>query len=255
MDTDQKLCCSLIKKEHYVGIFWQVGTGNTFTIKAIVEKLKKEGQNVSLNCYTGIACLNYTRLKPLTLHTFAGLEDGRHSKEKLVYRLTTDEQFEKTLMCIHSTDILIIDKVSMVSKRVFETVEYVCKKLKDPSKLFGGMQVVLCGDFGDDNGDYCFHVDFFSKCFPHIVILSQNHRQKEPMLIKAVNELAHGEPSPETNAFIESLARPLSVDDQTDITRLYARNFDADISNYRYLESIPGPLCTFEAEDSIDAFE
>ena len=199
-----------------VAIFGQAGTGKTFTIKTIVEKLKNEEKNVSLTCYTGIACLNYIGLTPMTLHKFAGLEDGRHSKEKLVHLLTTDEHFEKTLMGIPSTDILIIDEVSMVSKRIFETVKYVCRKLKDPSKLFGGMQVVLCGDFFQlppikdelygDNGDYCFHVDFFSN--PHIVVLSQIHRQKEPMLIKAVNELAHGEPSPETNAFIESLARP-----------------------------------------------
>ena len=62
------------------------------------------------------------------------------------YLLKTDEKFASTAKTIKETDCLVIDEVSMVSKRVFETIEYVCRQLKEPTQVFGGMQVILSGD-------------------------------------------------------------------------------------------------------------
>ena len=47
---------------------------------------------------------------------------------------------------IRGTDMLIIDEISMMSKRTFEMLEYVLR-LKDPGRRFGGIQVILVGDF------------------------------------------------------------------------------------------------------------
>lgn len=56
----------------------------------------KAGKNVSLTCYTGIACLQYEVLKPRTLHKFATLEDGRHPDAKVLHLLKTDQHFFNT---------------------------------------------------------------------------------------------------------------------------------------------------------------
>lgn len=56
----------------------------------------------------------------MTLHKFAGLEDGRHSKENLVHLLKTDEHFTSTVSRINNTDLLIIEEVLMISKRIWK---------------------------------------------------------------------------------------------------------------------------------------
>ncbi len=84
MDCKQKLCHSILKDGHNLFILGQAGSGKTFTVRTIVNALKTSN-NISLTCYTGIACLQYKGVCPsMTLHKFAGLEDGRNSKEKVV---------------------------------------------------------------------------------------------------------------------------------------------------------------------------
>ena len=41
----------------------------------------------------------------------------------------------------------MIDEVSMLSSRLFDSVERVCRAMKRSEEPFGGMQVVLSGDF------------------------------------------------------------------------------------------------------------
>ena len=87
----------------------------------------------------------YKGLNPITLHK-AGLEDGRHSKENLLKLLTTDESYIETKARIVNTALLLAKEVSMLSEIFFGTVGYVCRKLKNDTKIVGGMQVVLSGD-------------------------------------------------------------------------------------------------------------
>ncbi|XP_061169987.1 uncharacterized protein LOC133179211 [Saccostrea echinata] len=71
-------------------------------------------------------------------------------------------------------------------------------------------------------------------------------RQKEPILINAVNELCNGD-------FLKSLDRPFEahVQDQ-EVTRLFGTNFDASVVNQDMLEEIPGEMFHFKARDEGD---
>jgi ATP-dependent DNA helicase PIF1 len=263
MDANQELCYEYIQKGHNLCILGQAGTGKTFTIKNVLNKLSTV-KKISLTCYTGIAGLQYKDYRPMTLHSFVGMEDGRHSKENLAHLINSDERYIQTKTRIQATELLIIDEISMVSKRTFETVEYVCRSIKNSTKVFGGIQVVLSGDFFQlppikdelygDNGDYCFNAMFFKTCFPHIVILNLVHRQNEPLLITAVNELENGCCSDHTKQFIQSLARPIICESDKKIVKLFARNMDADLCNYNNLLTINEVMHTYDAEDSGDVY-
>ena len=74
----------------------------------------------------------------MTLHKFAGLEDGRHDNEKLLQLIDSDERFQETKSRILSTDCLVIDEISMASRKIFESVEFLCRKLKW-QHIFGGI--------------------------------------------------------------------------------------------------------------------
>ena len=43
--------------------------------------------------------------------------------------------------------ILIIDEVSMLSRKIFEIIEEVARTIKKNTLPFGGMQIIFSGDF------------------------------------------------------------------------------------------------------------
>ena len=261
MDSDQKTCLNIVSSGHNLLLLGQAGTGKTYTIKECVRHLRDNGKNVALTCYTGIACLQYKLLNPMTLHKFAGLEDGRHQNDTLLNLLKTDERYSDTKSRIMNTDVLVVDEISMVSRKIFETVEYLCRKLRE-DVCFGGIQLLLSGDFYQlapikdelygDNGDYCFQSLYFQQLLPHIVHLTTVHRQSENKLIQCINELEKGITTPETDSFMHYLSRPFNPEVQSKAIKLFARNIDVDIYNYQILQTVDNPLYIFEAQDTGD---
>ena len=133
-----------------------------------------------------------------------------------------------------------------------EGTEYLCRNIKGGSSCFGGIQVVLCGDFyqlppikdtfyGDD-GSYCLKSTFFEGMFPHVIHLKTVHRQSEEKLIKSVDELE----------FLSTLDRPLEYENHADVVKLFTKNDDVDLYNYQRLMSMEGELKIFESTDTGD---
>merc|ERR1712232_1103027 len=101
-----------------------------------------------------------------------------------------------------AVELLIIDEASMMSKALFEKLEFVARKMKAgprraAEKLFGGVVLCLCGDFfqlppvsrGNKVGDdacFCFESDVWNKMFAgpsptgqHCYALTDIFRQKD----------------------------------------------------------------------------
>ena len=86
---------------------------------------------------------------------------------------------------ISSLDTVIIDEISMISAAIFEQVECVCRVVKKNETLFGGMQMILLGDFKQlkpvpniaygDVGQYVFESPIFI-AFSHIVLFDNIYR-------------------------------------------------------------------------------
>jgi ATP-dependent DNA helicase PIF1 len=252
------LAKKLISNGHNLVLTGQGGTGKTYTIQSCYEQLRISGKRVQLTCYRGIACRQYhSSVGAITLHRFYGLEDGQHSNADLLNLITYDDKFINTKQRIIETEVLIIDEVSMVSKKIFEQAEYICRKIKDPAFYFGGIQVILSGDFFQlppiqdelygDFGHYCFEITFFQYLFPHRINLSKIYRQSEIDLSNAVSELENGERSEETNNFMNSLNREIDVPEGETVVKLFVRNLDVDFYNSDQLETINAyPLHCFQ---------
>ena len=81
--------------------------------------------------------------------------------------------------------------------------------------LFRGHASNFVGDFFqlpplpspeyNDDGKDCFDIKKFQRSFPNRVELSQIVRQREEQLMKAVNEIYHGDLTPECQDFIMKL--------------------------------------------------
>ncbi|KAL5010533.1 hypothetical protein ScPMuIL_012838 [Solemya velum] len=191
-----------------------------------------------------------------TIHHWAGILDGRYDNEKLVELLDSDDRFAAAKAHIHATDCIIIDEISMLSAKIFNMVEFVCRHVKKSTQVFGGIQLIASGDFKQlppvpdyrlhDDGAYCFQSDFFWTAFPHHINLTQVKRQHEEGLIRAVSEPCDGNPSEETLALLRSLDRPV---EHPELTRLYGTNFDAAYINQIMLEEMDGETHIYKAVD------
>lgn len=244
---------------HNLYIGGSAGTGKTFLVTKIVEKLRNDHKVVYLTCTTGIACSAYSpSLHSMTIHRFCGMEDGRYSTEEIKTLIIHNMNYQKILDRIKKANVLIIDEISMLSSRLFLQLEEICS-IRDPSKVFGGIQIILCGDFYQlppvanvlygDEGNFCFENELFEKTITHRVFLREVVRQSEQLLIQAVREASTGNLSKDTLDFIKYLQRPLS-ESVSDSTKLFATNFLVDDFNRRQLLKVHGEVTEYRARDT-----
>jgi ATP-dependent DNA helicase PIF1 len=119
------------------------GTGKSFLIKEIVRALR--GRH-ALTAPTGMAAVN---IGGITLHRWAGVGLFKDPVETYIKKhRASARRFDTPGWRIMNTRTLIIDEISMVSLRFFRGLDRLCRALRrEPKKAFGGIQVILCGDF------------------------------------------------------------------------------------------------------------
>ncbi|CAC5371593.1 PIF1 [Mytilus coruscus] len=173
----------------------------------------KHHKRVAVTATTGMAS---TKLgfEATTLHHWSGILDGRYIIDQMKELYDHDDRFADAKLRIEQTECLMIDEISMLSRKILELLESVCRHVRRNENMFGGIQVI---------------------------------RQNEADLIKAVHELCDGSPSEETVALLKSLDRPLP--DNTKITSLYGTNFDVNFINHEKLEDLAGEEFVFKAKD------
>ena len=140
----QKKALKVALDGHNVLVTGAAGTGKTFLVRHMFHELSKRGINVSITASTGIACTLYNQA--MTLHKWSGIGDGRYSKETIRSVVSNNVKFEDVRIRIKSTKVLIIDECSMISQKTFESL-YEVLKIKDATLPFGGLQIIMVGDF------------------------------------------------------------------------------------------------------------
>ena len=154
-------------------------------------------------------------------------------------------------------DCLVIDEIGLISQKIFEAVEFICRTIRENNRFFGGIQVIAAGSFKQlppvpsftDPGKYCFESPIFDMVFPHHMHLHEVVHQEEQDLIKAINEFCNGTPSKETLELVDKLKRPLPDDKKDDATYIFGTNFDVNFFNYDKLSKLPGNMKIYEAKD------
>lgn len=257
LTATQQLILENVKNGHSLLVLGQSGTGKSYLVKEIARALAHDRKTVSITATTGIASLN---VGGQTVHSWSGIADGRFTNEDLVFRLNTDENFKKYKNNILTTSCLIIDEISMLSMKLFDQIEYICRKILKNDIVFGGMQVIAVGDFfqlppvpdflKNDSGDYCFKSEAFTKIFCHKFILSEVLRQHQPDFIKAINDVSRGDLPKETHDLLHRLSRPLPPGPEP--IRLCARNFDCFMYNAMKLIDLEGDEIVYNSVDEGD---
>ena len=115
------------------------GAGKTYVLNEFIRQARADGASVSVTASTGIAA---THINGVTIHSWSGIGLANALSDKLVTTIRTRRKRK-----LQAADILIIDEVSMLHAWLFDMVDQVCRIIRKDSRPFGGLQVVLSGDF------------------------------------------------------------------------------------------------------------
>lgn len=118
------------------------GTGKSTVLRAIVRELRKRHRRVQVVTPTGISALN---VSGSTYFTYAGWNPGVVKKtiEEIRHMAMSKERRQR----IKDTDVLIIDEISMLESNQFRRLDQACRAAHQNDVPFGGIQVVVTGDF------------------------------------------------------------------------------------------------------------
>lgn len=227
------------------------GSGKTFLLNQYIKHLQDKGAAVGITASTGLAA---THLKGITIHSWSGLgikdrlsvEDLRHLRKKryLANRLV-------------QAKVLIIDEISMLPDFYLDLVDEVCRVFKQSSLPFGGLQVVLCGDFFQlppvgKNGQkpkFAFQAKAWSNLNLKICYLDEQHRQQDSRLVEILNQIRTNNLGGEALACLNARHNKTGPG-FSELTKLYTHNIDVDAINSRQLMALPGRTCRYAMRSS-----
>ncbi|MBT1175078.1 AAA family ATPase [Bifidobacterium sp. LC6] len=115
------------------------GAGKTYTLNEFIRQARADGADVAVTASTGIAS---THINGQTIHSWSGIGVATSLTANLLKLIKTRRKRK-----IQATDILVIDEVSMMHAWLFDMVDQVCRAVRRDPRPFGGIQVVLSGDF------------------------------------------------------------------------------------------------------------
>ena len=208
-------------------------------------------------CTTGIACTLYGKIPACMIHSFAGNGHCRGTKEQFLCNVLANQECSNRWRL---TEILFIDEISMLSKRTFETINYIAQNIRNSNFMFGGLQVVAFGDFlqlppvpsAIDEGKYAFQSESWQFVFPHQVIVEDSfHVKDDNELVNLLKDISLGRCSDQSLNLIKTLSRQLDPAElQLDfIPKVFPLDEDVDYSNMCTLDSLPGQEVVFQAYD------
>lgn len=234
------------------------GTGKSFLLRKIISAFPPDGTIATAS--TGVAaCL----IGGVTLHGFAGIGGGDASLIRCYDLASRQSAASAWRKCKR----LIIDEISMVDGEYFEKIEAVARYIRKNDKPFGGIQLILCGDFlqlppvikhdtsqsqngSASNKRFCFQSKAWEKCIELSYELKQVHRQKDPEFVKILNSIRIGRVTPEIQDCLMKTARQKIESNGILATQLCSHTNDADQINQSKLNNLEGPEKIFTAQDS-----
>lgn len=177
-----------------------------------------------------------------TIHSWAGIYLGEKSAEELVARMKFQNQQKWK-----RTKVLFIDEISMINPDLFDKLEKIARILRKTSLPFGGIQVVIIGDFFQlpvvKCDRFCFEAKTWEKVITRTIKLKTIVRQTDKKFQKMLNEIRLGKISQEHSDILHSrvdaeLENELGIEP----TILYPKNRDVNKLNNKKL----GELLTLE---------
>jgi len=227
----QKQALKILKSGANVFLTGSAGTGKTFLLNQFISHLRKTRVKVGVTASTGIAA---THLEGRTVHSWSGIGIKKDMDEKSIKSVAKDKRINKR---VKETQILIIDEISMLDADRLGLVDRVCKKIKDPFLPFGGIQIIMCGDFfqlppvsQDQMPKFAYESSAWQKANIKVCYLSKQFRQNDSKFTNVLNKIRENKAgAAELELLKTRLHQPINLSIKP--TQLYTHNIKVDAIN------------------------
>lgn len=246
---EQSLALEVMLHGESVLLTGPAGSGKTFVLNEFIRRAKKAGKHVSVTATTGLAA---THLGGSTVHAWSGM--GIHDALPANF---FDHLSKARRETIEKTDVLIIDEISMMHDYRLDMLDEITRKVRgELSVPFGGLQVILCGDFfqlppinrGDSRqGGFVVNAAVWRDLDPTVCYLSEQHRQDDDVFLEILNALRAGDiRRRHAEALLQRVGAELP--NNTAVTELYVTNMNVDTINTSRLAGIEGEEHTYNMQ-------
>jgi ATP-dependent exoDNAse (exonuclease V) alpha subunit len=211
-------------------------------LNQFIRDSRAAGKSVAVTASTGLAA---THLGGNTIHSWAGIGIADELHKRHVTDLSKSRRDQ-----IENADILIIDEISMLHDYRLDMVEEVCRLVRGGDKPFGGLQVVLSGDFfqlppvnreDSRNGGFVTGSHAWQELDPVVCYLEEQHRQDDDELLEILTALRSNDLR---RRHADSLLARKTIRTPFDepVTELYTTNINVDTVNDSKLRVMEGEV-------------
>ena len=243
----QKEALDILKMGHSVFLTGAAGAGKTHTLRAYIAWLREEGIETAITASTGIAA---THLGGTTIHSWSGLGVRDKLSAQDIDELESRQYLWKRY---ETTKVLIIDEISMLHHFRFDLLDKLARSFKRNELPFGGMQVVVCGDFfqlppvsrmGEPPAFFAYSSDAWKNLGLKICYLTEQHRQNDDAFLSVLGDIRSGDVTDDTLEHLRGRYMKEAVS-AVQPTKLSTHNENVDAINERELAKIGGDLQIF----------
>jgi ATP-dependent DNA helicase PIF1 len=258
LSGEQRQVLEAVSEGRNVFFTGSAGVGKSFTLRVLIGDLRRRfhESSVFVTASTGIAA---THIGGTTLHSFAGVGLGAASVEQAVAKVKNNKVARERWQ---SCRVLVIDEISMIGASFFELLDAVGQSVRSSSRPFGGIQVVVTGDFlqlppVDRKGEetYVFESESWKSAIDVSIELTQVFRQKNQVFVELLQALRVGRVSDEHDRVLQSrMHARLSTENGVLPTRLYTHRDSVERENEVQLNALTGRAFVFVAKDTGDDY-
>jgi ATP-dependent exoDNAse (exonuclease V) alpha subunit len=252
--TDEQEILDSLRSGQNTFITGSAGSGKTYLASAFA----RSASNVALTATTGVAALN---IGGETIHRFLGLgiasrdfEAGRIIGKWNKIKKSTKPWDERKWRLMQNLDAIVIDEVSMLRRDQFELIDIVLSSIMDNPVAFGGIQMILVGDFfqlppvvtgydvnkyPDLMNPYCFQSQLWNQAGFESFNLQTNYRQGEGEFLDALEEIRVGNITDDVKNIMQSR---LDIDLKIPMepVKLFSHKGTVQTENISCLKKLPG---------------
>ncbi len=234
---------NLLKMGKNIFLTGAAGSGKTYLLNKYVNYLKDKNVVVAVTASTGIAA---THLHGVTIHSWSGIGVRDYLTQKDLEKLLTKSHIKRNYK---KAKVLIIDEISMLHKHQLDMVDTIAKYILGSDKAFGGIQVILCGDFFQlppvfsgpaiEERQFAFESAAWKNGDFHVCYLHEQHRQGDDPLLTILNDIRSGTAGEHTKVPLRTRYKK-EPRGATKATKLYSRNINVEAINEHELTNING---------------
>jgi KaiC/GvpD/RAD55 family RecA-like ATPase len=233
---------TILKTGANVFLTGEPGSGKTHTINEFIDWLRASGIEPSITAATGIAA---THVGGMTIHSWSGIGISDSLTREDVDRIASKEHIAKRIM---KAKVLIIEEISMLSASTFEMADKICREVRRVDRPFGGLTVILVGDFfqlppvsRNKETEFAYESPTWRELNPITCYITEQYRQDDAEYLGMLSAIRSGEVEETHHERLLSRQVILSkIPSANEVPKLFSHNADVDRINAEELAKIVG---------------